>query len=82
LLCLQAQVAFAVVNLLINAFFLGPMDPPGWPWVERLRYISALDYAWQVGATSGCKPAGIKQGPSIGICQLDLAACTSNLPCS
>eukprot|EP00967_Tisochrysis_lutea_P003193 scaffold3842_cov32-Tisochrysis_lutea.AAC.2 len=40
-------VAFAVINLLISTFFMGPMDPPGWPWVERLRYISALDYAWQ-----------------------------------
>ncbi|MEW5296992.1 MAG: hypothetical protein WDW36_000232 [Sanguina aurantia] len=39
-------VAFAVVNLLINTFFLGKADLQN-VWIKGFRYISALDYAWQ-----------------------------------
>lgn len=41
------SVAFAVVNMLINSFFLGTAVLQN-KWIKWFRYISALDYAWQV----------------------------------
>ncbi len=45
---LAVQVAFAVVNLLVHSFFLGPSGLTALPGMSRLRYISAMDMAWQV----------------------------------
>lgn len=44
-------VAFATANFLIHTFFLGKADLQN-NWIKGFKYLSALDYAWQVRAFS------------------------------
>lgn len=50
-------------NLLVNTFFMGRMEPLGLPWVRHLRWISAMDYAWQVRPPSPGSTRAAAGGP-------------------